>query len=165
MFRSLLDNEDVEEQKISLQGEAALQEYCKGVRAEMLGANSTSLVDAMSSLLPPIDKQAILDNSHLGQNLVDSFHEGFRINSDGYVDDGLAFNLDWGFRLHDIKVPVFVWQGSEDMMVPFSHGQWIAKQLPSEMLQEHLIEGEGHISIFLGRVEKMLDELLSVKTR
>jgi len=41
--------------------------------------------------------------------------------------------------------------------VPFSHGQWLASQLPGA--SAHLEEGEGHLSIGLGALDRMLDEL------
>jgi len=36
----------------------------------------------------------------------------------------------------------------------------MAKHLPQDRLRKHLLEGHGHISIFVGRGESMLDELL-----
>ena len=42
-------------------------------------------------------------------------------------------------------------------MVPFSHGQWLASRLPAA--RAHLEEGEGHLSIGLGALDRMLDEL------
>jgi hypothetical protein len=52
-----------------------------------------------------------------------------------------------------------IWQGSADLMVPFSHGQWLASQLPDA--SAHLEEGEGHLSVGLGALDRMLDELVS----
>jgi pimeloyl-ACP methyl ester carboxylesterase len=42
-------------------------------------------------------------------------------------------------------VPVAIWQGAKDRMVPFSHGQWLAAHVPGA--RAHLDEGEGHISL------------------
>jgi hypothetical protein len=43
--------------------------------------------------------------------------------------------------------------------VPFSHGQWLAAQLPGASV--HLEQGEGHLSLLLGALDRMLDELVS----
>jgi pimeloyl-ACP methyl ester carboxylesterase len=59
--------------------------------------------------------------------------------------------------LEEISVPAMIWQGSADLMVPFSHGQWLASQLPGA--SAHLEEGEGHLSVGLGALDRMLDEL------
>ena len=91
-----------------------------------------------------------------------SFHEALKHGTDGWVDDDLAFISPWGFDLEEVKCPVFLYQGELDLMVPFGHGKWIAEQLPEKYLTKHLQEGHGHISIFMGQVEKMVDELLAV---
>jgi pimeloyl-ACP methyl ester carboxylesterase len=59
-------------------------------------------------------------------------------------------------------VPTMIWQGSADLMVPFSHGQWLASQLPGA--SAHLEEGEGHLSVGLGAFDRMLDELVGAAT-
>lgn len=153
---------DVEEFGHALTGEEPLQNFCKGQRAEMLQADPAGIVELMSSILPDCDKQAILDSKYrMGPNIVDSFREGLKVSADGWVDDDLAFVQPWGFELSEIKVPVMLYQGSEDKMVPFAHGEWLAEHLPQEGLEKHLMQGEGHISVFFGRAEAMVDSLLA----
>ena len=116
----------------------------------------------MASILPDIDKKTLLESDEMGNLLVSLFTEGLKNGCDGWVDDNLAFVHPWGFNVADIKIPVFLYQGSDDKMVPFSHGQWLGENIPKQHLTKHLEEGQGHISIFLGRLDGMLDELLSV---
>jgi hypothetical protein len=52
-----------------------------------------------------------------------------------------------------------IWQGSADLMVPCAHGQWLAGQLPGA--SAHLEEGEGHLSVGIGALDRVLDELVS----
>jgi pimeloyl-ACP methyl ester carboxylesterase len=62
----------------------------------------------------------------------------------------------WGFDVTGITVPVAVWQGAHDLMVPFGHGQWLAANIPGA--RAHLFDDEGHISL-LHRLGEMLAEL------
>ena len=73
--------------------------------------------------------------------------------------DDLAFIADWGFPL-GAGAPVTVWQGDQDMMVPFGHGKWLAASLPAA--RAHLIPGAGHLSLAVGQFAEILDDLLSV---
>ena len=77
---------------------------------------------------------------------------------EGWLDDDLAFTSPWGFSVDEVSVPAMIWQGSADLMVPFSHGQWLASQFPGASV--HLEEGEGHLSVALGAIDRMLDELV-----
>ena len=78
---------------------------------------------------------------------------------DGWLDDDLAFVRPWGFAPSDVTVPTYLWQGSDDLMVPFAHGEWLAERIPG--VTAHLEQGEGHLSIGLGAMERMFDELLA----
>ena len=132
------------------------------MRPDLLKADATGIIESMSSVLPDVDKRALLTNDDLGQNIADEFHEGLKTNSDGWVDDDIAIVKPWGFEFNEIKVPVIQYQGSEDKMCPYAHGVWIAKHLPQDKLRNHFMQGEGHISIFLGQMDNMVDELLAV---
>ena len=70
----------------------------------------------------------------------------------------MAFTRPWGFDLDEIGVPVVVWQGGQDRMVPFAHGQWLATQVPGA--RPRLLPEEGHLSIAVASFGKILDDLL-----
>ncbi|KAH9825863.1 valacyclovir hydrolase, partial [Teratosphaeria destructans] len=153
--------DNIDEFNAALQGETTLQAFVAGQRPEMLKADAAGIVEALASLLPPVDREAVL-NSDIGAFMVDSNQEALAHSADGWVDDDLAFVKPWGFGLEEVKVPVILYQGSEDLMVPFAHGEWLARHLPEKFLRKHLLQGEGHVSIFLGKVEEMLGELVEV---
>jgi hypothetical protein len=52
-----------------------------------------------------------------------------------------------------------LWQGTEDLAVPIAHGKWLAERIPGVVA--HLEEGEGHLSIAVGAIERMLRELVA----
>jgi pimeloyl-ACP methyl ester carboxylesterase len=150
---------DIEEFNAALRGEEELQRFCGAMRAEILKSDVAGTVEALSSLLSTVDRETLLGSSEIGQYLVDLFNEGLKINSDGWVDDDISFIKPWGFKLSEIKVPVLLYQGSEDKMVPYAHGQWLANHLPQKKLKKHLLQDQGHISLFR-HIDGVIDELL-----
>ncbi|KAG8163632.1 hypothetical protein KVR01_006929 [Diaporthe batatas] len=154
---------NVDEWAAALKGEEEIQKFCQAERPGLLAADAEGLTKALlSTLLPEVDKKAMLEDENTGSDIVRTMREALRVSCDGWVDDDLAFIQPWGFELDEIKVPVFLYQGSEDKMVPLAHGQWQADHLPKDKVKARLVEGEGHISIMAGYLEEMLDNLLAV---
>jgi pimeloyl-ACP methyl ester carboxylesterase len=139
----------------ALDGEVALRAYLEGVREELKAVTVAGIVADLDSLLPPVDVAVLTDE--FGEDMAAGFREALRLGADGWIDDDLAFTRPWDFDLDEIAGPVSLWQGSEDLMVPFAHGQWLAARVPGATV--HLEQGEGHLSIGLGALDRMLDEL------
>lgn len=101
------------------------------------------VVQAMQSLLPEVDQRVL--SGAAGEEMAQSLRWSLSTGIWGWLDDDIAFTRDWGFALEDITVPVQVWQGSDDLMVPASHGPWLADRIPG--CSRHLEAGHGHLSI------------------
>jgi pimeloyl-ACP methyl ester carboxylesterase len=101
------------------------------------------LVEAFGDLISEVDRRALAGG--LADHLAASFHAAVSTGIAGWRDDDLAFVTDWGFRPEDIPVPVSLWQGDQDRMVPFAHGRWLAEHVPGADV--HLVPGEGHLSL------------------
>jgi hypothetical protein len=48
-------------------------------------------------------------------------------------------------------------------MVPFAHGEWLVRHVPGATA--HLEAGEGHLSIGIGSIDRMLDEMVTTLPR
>ncbi len=150
-----MGDDNVTEFSAALAGEADLRPVLSAQRADLAQINGDEITSAMETLLPDVDR-AVLTGEY-GDDVAASFREAVRTGIDGWVDDDLAFTKPWGFDLGEISVPVTLWQGTADLMVPFTHGEWLAARIPG--VRAHLEPGEGHLSITVGAAGRMLDDL------
>jgi pimeloyl-ACP methyl ester carboxylesterase len=119
-------------------------------------ATAGSLAEALDSLLAPVDKAALA--GAFGEELAMAARRAVATGTGGWRDDDLAFVSSWGFGVSDITVPVAVWYGREDRMVPFAHGAWLAAEIPAA--DDHALDGEGHLSM-IARMDTILGDLVS----
>ena len=152
-----MGEENVVEFSTALRGEAELRPYLLQVGEPLREITADQIIASLETLLPDVDRAVL--TGEFGDDMAASFREAVRVSVDGWLDDDLAFTRPWGFGLEEITVPTMIWQGSADLMVPFAHGQWLASQLPGASV--HLEAGEGHLSVGLGALGRMLDELVS----
>lgn len=152
-----MGEDNVIEYSAAVQGEDQLRRYLSQLGEHLRNIGAAEIVAAMPSLLPEVDQEAL--TGEFAEDMAAGIRETIRIGIDGWLDDDLAFVKPWGFGLAEISVPTMLWQGSADLMVPFAHGQWLASRLPTASV--HLEEGEGHLSVGLGKLDAMLDELVT----
>jgi len=156
-FLEGMGQQNIDEFGLALQGEEAIRPSHEAEAVGLRNTDAAGLIEGMATLLPDVDRAVL--TAEFGENLAANFAEGFRTGVDGWVDDDLAFVAPWGFSLAEIAVPAFVWQGSEDLMVPFTHGQWLAAHVPGAT--SRLQQAEGHLSIGVGALDRMFDDLLT----
>lgn len=80
-----------------------------------------------------------------------------RGDRESWRDDDLVLVEPWGIDLGAIEVPVSIWQGGQDRMVPFAHGQWLADRESGARV--HLYPEEGHISL-VAQLDRILADLV-----
>ncbi len=139
-------------------GDSELEELLRGEREGILAAGGPEIGASLGQLLPPIDQDAA--TGEFAEYLAALFHGGLEEDIWGWFDDDRAFFSGWGFALAGIERPVAVWQGSEDRMVPYSHGRWLGANVAGA--RARLLDGEGHLSILLGSYGRLLDDLVAL---
>jgi pimeloyl-ACP methyl ester carboxylesterase len=132
---------NLEEFGAALEGEAAITAILDP-QVETIRKEPDELLDALASELPAPD-QAMLARPEVRAIVRDSFVESVRQGSGGWVDDDLAFAEAWGFELADVRTEVRLWQGDLDVLVPRSHGEYLAAHLPHAEFE--LVPEAGHI--------------------
>ena len=152
-----MGQDNLDEFGASLEGEDALRAFLEPHGEELRAVQADGIVAAMASLLPEADRVHL--TGAFGDELARDFREAVEVSIDGWVDDDLAFTRPWGFDLAALDLPVTVWQGSDDLMVPLAHGRWLAAAIPGATAR--LQEGDGHLSIAIGRAAEIVDDLLA----
>lgn len=124
-------------------GRDTLEEALLEMSADLTSVTPDQVAEAFGGLVSEVDRRALTGElaAYVAASLAGSVSTGVA----GWRDDDLAFTRPWGFELDDIDVPVAVWQGDQDRMVPFAHGQWLAAHVPGA--HAHLLDDEGHLSL------------------
>jgi pimeloyl-ACP methyl ester carboxylesterase len=149
---------NIEEFALADAGESDLRTFMVRETGEMLKATGMEIVAAMASLLSPADVSAFTEA--VGDEMVEIMRDGLRNGVDGWADDDFALLREWGFDLSVIDVPVAVWFGDADLMVPPTHGQWLAEHVPGARV--HHEPEEGHVSLPVRSANAIVADLLEL---
>ena len=122
--------------------------------AESRDVTAEDVVAAFHGLVDEVDAAALTDE--FGDWVARTFRHATDQGAAGLLEDTLQIVRPWGFDVSAIQVPVAVWQGRHDRMVPFGHGKWLAGAIPGARV--HLFDDEGHLSL-VARMPEMLVEL------
>lgn len=110
---------------------------------QLLAAEPEHILDSIASVVSEVDA-AVLTGEY-AEFLRDSLHAALADGVAGWRDDDRAFVEPWGFELEQIRVPVLARQGAQDRMVPFAHGEWLARRIPG--VDAQLTESDGHLTL------------------
>jgi len=113
-----------------------------------------NLVQSLGGLLSNADRAQM--TGEFAEWFAETLRVGTAHGIAGLRDDDLAIMSDWGFRVADAR-SVVIWHGTQDRMVPSSHGRWLADHIPGA--RHRSFDNEGHMSV-LGSFDRSLDDLL-----
>jgi len=111
--------------------------------------------EQIKSAMSPPDRE-VLERPMVGEDFKEIVAEAFRNGASGATAELRLLGRPWGFRLSDIKVPVHLWQGTEDRLVPEAMGRYLAAAIPG--CRATFVEGQGHL-LFLDRIEEIIQAL------
>jgi pimeloyl-ACP methyl ester carboxylesterase len=140
----------------ALQGREVLEPALVEMSEGMDTVTAEQVAESLGGLVSEPDRRAL--TGELAGYLAACLSAAVRTGIAGWRDDDLAFVQSWGFDLDSIDVPVAVWQGDEDVMVPLAHGEWLAEHVPGSTWR--LASGHGHISVWQ-RAGTVVAELLA----
>jgi pimeloyl-ACP methyl ester carboxylesterase len=145
--------ENHEEYHAAEQGRETYERFVADNMLGLLAASPDQVAEGMGGLVTPVDKAVLTDD--FADWMSRMFNHAGAQGVVGVRDDGLAAVTPWGFDVASIRVPVAIWQGREDAMVPFAHGEWLAAHVPGA--EAHLLDDEGHLTLVTKLDEIMAD--------
>jgi pimeloyl-ACP methyl ester carboxylesterase len=92
----------------------------------------------------PQQEANMLARADLRSMFLDDLLLGSKTGIQSIVNDIILFARPWGFSLGGIQVPVHLWQGTEDLIVPPDHAEALASSIPGAGFT--LCEGSGHLA-------------------
>lgn len=104
--------------------------------------------------LPAADREC-LDRQTLS-GLARAWREGIGRSVQGALSDTGIYARDWQVPLGEITVPVDLWHGSEDSLIPL-HALAPLEAVPG--LRLHVVPGEGHYSLAIRHAARILEQL------
>lgn len=103
------------------------------------------MFDRIVSMNPPVD-QAIMTRPEVRAVLVAALRDAFRRGGGPVATEIALFGRPWGFRLADVRIPIRLWHGEADRLVPARMGRHLAALLPE--CAATFIPGAGHYWVF-----------------
>lgn len=159
-FLADMGEENVDEFGHALKGEVELSKWMEVNADNLKTITGEELRTSISTLFSRSDI-VTMERESYSDGLAEAFRTSLRKGYSGWIDDDIAFTKDWGFTLDQVKLPVAIFQGDEDLMVPGRHGRWLNKHIPHSTLR--LLKGEGHLSFFSASQAEILEFLSSLR--
>jgi pimeloyl-ACP methyl ester carboxylesterase len=160
-FLAGMGPENIEEFGLALRGAQALTPFLDKEAAALREVTGEQITAALGGLISGADAAVLTGEfaADLAAGLRGAVGNGIA----GWRDDDLAFIADWGFPVEAAAGRVAIWQGDQDNMVPFTHGQWLAAHIPGARV--HLEPGAGHLTMSVTAITRILDDLLDLAGR
>jgi pimeloyl-ACP methyl ester carboxylesterase len=146
---------NIEELGAAEKGREPLTEFLSKEAAGVVSVGPEELREALKPHLSAVDAEAL--TGELAEFLAESVKIALVPGVEGWVDDDLAFLEPWGFDVGSIDVPVLVWQGEQDLMVPAAHARWLLANIPGA--QGDVFPDEGHLTLSSRRIGEVLEWL------
>jgi pimeloyl-ACP methyl ester carboxylesterase len=160
-FLAGMGPENVAEFTLAARGPQALTPFLDKEAAALAGITGEQVAASLGGLISGADAAVLTGD--LAADLAQGLHGALRNGTAGWRDDDLAFTAGWGFPVDAAADRAAIWQGDQDNMVPFTHGQWLAAHIPGARV--HLEPGAGHLTMTVTVIDAILDDLLDLAGR
>ena len=114
------------------------------INTSIVSTSNARLVRAAMRSFPPADRTILTEWGP--PDLALAFvREAVRQGTRGCVQDYRIFGDPWGFSLEEIRVPVQIWEGSDDRTGPPGYRAFLKMHIPHATVT--VVPDEGHLSL------------------
>ena len=135
-------------------GSTLLLKTVVGMPVLTLSKLSPGLLLGIIALVNGGEDKKILNEALVRRLLILNIREAFRQGTAGAIMELQLYAKFWGFQLADITMPIELWHGDADKVVPLSHSKYVHEHLPNSQLT--VVPGEAHFSLPIRCAERIL---------
>jgi pimeloyl-ACP methyl ester carboxylesterase len=139
-----MDPENVKEFGWALEGEDRLKVELTAESQALLARIAEDPATMLGDFDLPEADLAILARPDIARVMKEAMTECVRNGVWGWADDDIAFTRSWGFDPASIAVPTAIWWGAQDVLVPATHGEWLARTVPGAITR--IDQSSGHLA-------------------
>lgn len=122
--------------------------------APILGPLVPSLFSLYCRVGPRADRP-VLNQPGMHEMFGDDFARSVRAGIAGFFYDAAVLGAPWGFSPSDVTVPIRVWHGDIDPLVPLADAERLARTVANGKL--HVVPGHGHYAGLVRAPEVIAD--------
>jgi pimeloyl-ACP methyl ester carboxylesterase len=127
------------------------------MKVSIVNASNARLLRAAMRTFPPADR-TVLTEWGPPERALAFVREAMRQGTEGCVLDYKIFGDPWGFSLEEIRVPVQIWEGSDDRTGPPDYREFLRRRIPQATVT--VVPGEGHLSLLPHQAPSIFAALL-----
>ncbi len=116
-----------------------------GVAAGVFALGPQGSVRSLARVLPEPDR-SIIQRPEMARMMTEAAKGAFACGSRGYAWDDRLFSRAWDFKPEEIAMPVQLWHGERDALVPQAMGRALAAAIPQ--CRAEFVPGAGHMLLF-----------------
>jgi pimeloyl-ACP methyl ester carboxylesterase len=108
----------------------------------------------------PADR-AVFNDPNVRSKWTRALHDSVMQGASGAIDELRLYVAERPFSLNDIRVPIDLWHGLDDTVVPPVHGERLAAALP--LCEARFLSGEGHFSTPVKTIGEALERMVDAR--
>jgi pimeloyl-ACP methyl ester carboxylesterase/DNA-binding CsgD family transcriptional regulator len=124
---------------------------------DSLRRNPQQYFDDLLRNLPAFERH-YLRHPAMRDSITRAFLEATRNGVQGLVYEQMLISRPWEFTPSQVKVPVRLWHGEQDVHVPIAMSRQLAHELPR--CESHLLQDSGHFLLY-DRMQEILATMVS----